>query len=164
MPIGASKCQRRVIGALGCENRLVSDKIVFRSPDRIKSGKFYIWIGLAYAAIVLILITVLPRTPPALLPLAFLGPSWALLGAVQLRTRVELDEGALTIYSPPLLRPRSVRWRDVHDLRLDPPGGTRQIRLRLSSGAEVSLPPLTDADHDAVRRSFEAASANGSER
>lgn len=135
-----------------------------RSPERIRSGRAQIWIGAVYAIVVLALILLLPADDPRpLVPLVALGPVWIIQGVVERKTRVEIGATGVTVYTPRFLflRSRSVSWPEVQELRIDPPGGPRSVRLRLTSGGEVSLLPLTDSDNESVRRAHETASTPG---
>lgn len=115
------------------------------------------WFGVVYVLAVLTFVAISDRQALAMYPLVPLELFFVVRGALLKTARVELEPDGVCIYNGQSPRARWVGWDDVQNLRVDPPGGLRQVRLRLSTGKDVNLPPLGDENNAVVTGAYRVA-------
>lgn len=134
----------------------MGDLAVFR-PPRSRWITAQICAGVVHFLALVLFLALLNRPAPGIYLLLPLGPSWALLGALRMTTRVELEDGGVRVFSGRSVRPRWTAWSDVVGVRVDPPGGKRHVRLALRDGGEVELPSLSDEGNGVVTNAYLAS-------
>lgn len=116
----------------------------------------YFGLGTTLAVLAfLVLLTLTGKVVWPSSPMLLLGVAPILQGLWGRAARVELEATGLRVYSNRHPLGRWVAWNQVADLRVDPPGGPRHLRLKLFHGAEVELPPLVGDGHQLFGAAFQ---------
>lgn len=101
-----------------------SPTVLHPVPDRWTP----VWLLVSLAMTVAVAALAMTSGSWVFVPMLLLGPWFLVQHLVATLSSVELDDRGMVVHH--LLGQRTVRWADVEEMTIDPPGGPRLVRYR----------------------------------
>ncbi len=113
------------------------------------------WVVMCLGITVVVGVLALVARSTVFLPTLIMGPGFLLQHLLTTVSRVEVDRDGMVVHR--LLGSKDVRWADVDEMTIDPPGGPRLVRYRIGRDDRFLSSELADDGGFAVLDAYRSA-------